>query len=77
MTALLLLMACSVLAGIPAALLVFATDVRLRGNDDDEDDDHDGSGWGTAYRDSRTARLLRSQATQAELYAYMVGEVEP
>ena len=73
MTALLLLMACSVLAGIPAALLVFATDPRFCGTDDD-----DTPGETDPYRcgyeaGHRAEMLLRSDATQAQLYAYITG----
>lgn len=69
MTAILLLMACGVLTGIPAALLVFATNSRFCGGDDNDDGDE------RSEPESDAIGLLRSRATQAELYAYMVGEV--
>ena len=72
MTALLLLMACSVLAGIPAALLVFATDVRnWRNDDEDEDEDEDEDTPGAR-------RVLTSDMTQSQVFAYIVnGEGQP
>lgn len=68
-TMLLLLMACGVLAGLPAALLVFAVDPRRCGDDDDDNAAQGGT------PEVRAAWLLRSEMTQAELGAYMANEV--
>lgn len=75
MNAILLLIACGVFAGIPAALLVFATDSRFCGDHEAGDDDE--YIYCRNKPDRRVAQLLRMEMTQAELYAYMTGEVAP
>lgn len=75
MNAILLMMVCGVLAGLPAALLVFATDPRFCGDDDDDGDDDDEFIY--IYRrtkpDRRAAQMLQSDVTQEQLFRYMTA----